>query len=621
MRSVVAVHSKFLLELFLWANKRKFLRLSMFLKSPMNCHSDVAALLVNNNIQELHNHVFPEKKKAEVLSDYIKIIDSLSVSNGSDPLWWATDIASKNRFMSPVLKILTEYVKYAEVIQLNNKIEDFLFVIYPSWQLSGILKKSAIEENWKFKTLAWPFSSYVSQLLSFIKAIFILIRSVISATFRISTARRYFGSFKNKGSNSKPIFLIKSFVYPHSFLKDGNYNDPFFGKLTEKVSKHLGGKLDVITVALGFSDFKECYRKLKAVKNLNIVPFEAWLDYRDVIKAFLLLIQKGIRNPFRVKEEVSFLGNSVTQIFKKIISQEIWKISLLQLLHYHAGLNLTDCYKIKTCVLTCENNPWEKMLIRSFTESQPDTTVIGYQHAVIPQSAVGMFWGIKELKLSPTPDKILTTGEIPALIMQKYGNYPSNRIYQACALRYDYLHNSNFSDLKKSRINQVLIPLEGDKDVISLVEYVKEQSIFLKDRTFKFRAHPSLPFERLSAMMNWENVPKNIEISQGTSVLEDIENCDTVLYWGTTVALEAIMAGKPVIHFDRGDLLSFDPLFDLDAFKWQVDKSQELLSIIDQIECIPIDEYKDLHTIARDYVKNYFFPVTDDVIKLFCLEK
>ena len=96
-----------------------------------------------------------------------------------------------------------------------------------------------------------------------------------------------------------------------------------------------------------------------------------------------------------------------------------------------------------------------------------------------------------------------------------------------------------------------------------------------------------------------KNLPSNISFSQETSVEEDIAQCDLVLYWGTTVAIEAIMLGKPIVHFDRGDLVSFDPLFELDEFKWTISPIQGLNIIIEKIQSLSEDEFVFSQKIAR----------------------
>ena len=87
--------------------------------------------------------------------------------------------------------------------------------------------------------------------------------------------------------------------------------------------------------------------------------------------------------------------------------------------------------------------------------------------------------------------------------------------------------------------------------------------------------------------------------------------------WGTTVSLEALMVGKPIIHFDRGDLLNYDPLFEFSDFKWKVQRKDSLHTIIQNIQALPETLYCEHQQQGRKYVEQYFFPVTDGNMSKF----
>jgi len=71
------------------------------------------------------------------------------------------------------------------------------------------------------------------------------------------------------------------------------------------------------------------------------------------------------------------------------------------------------------------------------------------------------------------------------------------------------------------------------------------------------------------------------------------------------------MVGKPVIQFDRGDLLNYDPLFEFTDFKWQVQRKDSLQKIIQKIQALPETQYCKHQQQGRKYMEQYFFPVTD----------
>jgi hypothetical protein len=132
------------------------------------------------------------------------------------------------------------------------------------------------------------------------------------------------------------------------------------------------------------------------------------------------------------------------------------------------------------------------------------------------------------------------------------------------------------------------------------------------------RAHPVLPFERLQLLIDDMNaLPANIWVSRGGTVMEDVIKCDAVLYWGSSVALEGIRLGKPAIHFNQDDILSYDPLFDLTDFKWVINAQNDIMNVFDQIRSMPDNMFEEQQDRARRYVIAYHNPVSNESMSPF----
>jgi surface carbohydrate biosynthesis protein (TIGR04326 family) len=271
--------------------------------------------------------------------------------------------------------------------------------------------------------------------------------------------------------------------------------------------------------------------------------------------------------------------------------------------------------------LTYEGNPWERAFIAGIRESNPGVRIVGYQHSVIPQVAANMFQSTMEMDNIPLPDVLLTTGNVPADILQKYGAFPKEKIKVSCALRYHYL--DELQSQPRHRANghgrtRILVALCGVVETLPLLRYAIDQGRSVHHVDFLVRAHPVLPFKQLQPLMDDKSpLPANITISNGTSVIEDMLECDAVLYWGSSVALEGIRLGKPAIHFDPGDFLSYDPLFDLQDFKWVITSESGIQEMLNHIDDIPENEFEELRDRAQRYVIAYHNPVSKDALSPF----
>ena len=98
---------------------------------------------------------------------------------------------------------------------------------------------------------------------------------------------------------------------------------------------------------------------------------------------------------------------------------------------------------------------------------------------------------------------------------------------------------------------------------------------------------------------------------------DDLDESDMVIYWGSTVALEALMLGKPVINFDAGDALSYDPLFECHHLKWTVNKQTHLVEVIEKIYNMSDEEYEHQLKLAREYLGDYFYEITEERLDRF----
>lgn len=93
-----------------------------------------------------------------------------------------------------------------------------------------------------------------------------------------------------------------------------------------------------------------------------------------------------------------------------------------------------------------------------------------------------------------------------------------------------------------------------------------------------------------------------------------------VIYWKSAAALEAIGLGKPVINFNPGELLSWDPLFKCNALKWTITPDGRLPDAIRVIEHMDETTYQQEVKKARQFISAYFAAVTEPALALFKLE-
>jgi len=111
---------------------------------------------------------------------------------------------------------------------------------------------------------------------------------------------------------------------------------------------------------------------------------------------------------------------------------------------------------------------------------------------------------------------------------------------------------------------------------------------------------------------------ENIKLSEGISLSADLNTSDMCIYWGSTVALEALSLDIPLIHFDMQTPLSYDSLLDFDALKWQVLLNDQLEDTIEEIYALGQAIFLEKRREATTYLERYFYPVNGyELTKVF----
>ena len=511
-----------------------------------------------------------ETASEEFLKDYINCIADAGRQLHSRE-WWATDIASKNRFTSRLVRLLTDEVRADD---------PFVGIITIRIYQAGRIVLSAMCTYWHHLQAKWVFRKKTAALL--------------------------------RGTGN-PRYVIKTFVFEHSFAPDGTYRDTFFGRLPQRL-KAYGRSVLVYAVILG--DRKKCLRLMVNCPDTDIIPAELFCSgWKVLADALHLLFFR-----FRPLGSVLFHGKNVASLISGELSRTLNDIPPFQFFHYRLVAALVKKIRIETFLQTGENNPWERMCILALRKYAPSVRILSYQHATVPQASANMFAGSGEAKGAPLPDRLLTTGAEPKRIIEKYGEFPEDFVTASCGWRYEYLEGSELSNVRIEKASRrILLALDGNLEGYRMLEYVLRELAGHSEYVLKARTHPVLPFDKICRRLS-PSLPglEDVELSTERDLKKDLWGVDAVIYWGSTVGLEALKLGLPVIHFDMGTKLSYDPLFAFDCkIKRTVTENESLIEILKSIFSLEERQFLEAQNTARKYLDAYFSPVSEDNFKLF----
>ena len=571
---------------------------------------DTNQLLKEHTFTEIKIDSYDDCFKERFLQSYIDLIGKLGLKYNSI-CWWATFTASKNRFVSKLAPNLFLY--YSLVNTLKGNSEKDILVINPPEEICISIEKYCLANSIDFKLLHTPLDGVFKFLRHIAEQIINALLFILHSWQKIRIAKKYFGKkFACEVQREGKYYVLRSWFYSSSINQDNEYRDSCFGMLPEYLVKK-GKQLLVVAGIIG--DYKSIVSKIANIKEYFIIPQELFLRYMDPIRVIIDIC----RHKIKIKEKIDFDGFDVSHIVRAEIDKNFMGGGILRsYLYYYWMKRMLNTVAVDTFTTTCENNPWERMCTMALRQYSPETKILGYQHNVVPQASANMFVSDYEKGVIPMPDRILTVGRATKRIMERYGRYDTGKIEEACALGFEYPFN--IQPKPRSRSNRILVALEGVFGVYHLVNYVLKELKEAIDYKVKIRLHPAMPIGHIIHRLDYdiESLP-HISLSKNTSLQQDLTEADMVIYWGSTVGLEALMMGKPIIHFDAGDILSFDPLFECHHLKWVVNKEITLLSVIEEIYSLSDKEYNLQLRQAKEYLDAYCYKITDERLSEFII--
>ena len=522
--------------------------------------------------------------------------------------WWITWTSSKNRFTSQLFNTL---LRYHELLYALDNTEKMLAVVDPPPPIIKALKKRLQKEGKRIIILG---NNPIGNLTVLIKER--LTSAIDIADYLLRMFLRIFYTKLRIGGKCKKVlekggryYVIKTFLYESSFPKNGGYKDAFFGVLPDFLKRK--GKR-VLIFAMSQAPLKRILEGIQNSNDFPVIPLEVLLTWRDLLLCLLRLL--SYRLPIK---NALFMNYDVTPIVADALARDLRESSpLIAIFHKKAVERLSQWIDIETLALTYENNPWEKMLILGLKGNSPETKIIGYQHTVIPRASINMFTSKKELRTMPMPDIIITTGLVNKETLLNYSAISDDMVKAGPALRFEYLFEMERSVRPGSR--RLLLGLEGIFEVHHMVNYVLDELKDRRDIEITIRTHPVLPYSTIEHKIRHDiDSYPHVSLSIGKALMEDLSECDVLMYWGSTLGIEAMKLGIPIIHFDTGSLLSYDPLFEFKEFKHIVNTNSRLGDVLDKIFGMNSDEMSMYRDWAGEYIDRYFYLVTEENLELF----
>ena len=590
------------------------------LKFDMRGKANCSFINVNNEMKEyseiLINKGVKEIKLEQISDDEIKLCEKEYISNiaelsscFSSLEWWANPVSEKNEHVSSHYKNLCLYYSLIKTLEKHMDTISCIFVVCSdeiSEQLRAYCNKNNITIVPVRPAIILWLNKMFKELYLLLRAIFFLLKVAIRK-LRIPRALRL--RIKRAIDIGKDYYVIRTWLDDRFLKTNGLYSDAYFGRLPAYVVDR-GYKL--LMLAGIINNYTKVVKKIEDNGDVMIAPEEYFFRYAD----FFRLLSFLFSGRKRLGQEVLFNGLDVTVLYEREMANGCFSVvDMTNMFRYFVARGFAEAVSFRIYIQTYENYAWEKMAILGIREVKPQGKILGFQHAFISRNSFKYFPGEKERDIIPLPDKIITMGKRTKKIMEKYGNYSQEMLKIGCALRQEYLNDFNL--LKRKRFDKIVVPLTMvSNESVLVLKFLYESGLGNTKMKVIIRCHPAAPFKSFKNHINFQ-LPDNFIISNEESVNEELSTTDIVLYTWTTVAVEALRLGLPIIYLDVLNPMYVDPLFECNALKNSVKKPKELLSAINDFYNMDDKSFYMEQQVAQEYLKEYFYPVTEENLAPF----
>ncbi len=408
------------------------------------------------------------------------------------------------------------------------------------------------------------------------------------------------------------VNVVLSLLTEGSITRDGHYRDTYFGDLITRLENEPDPLLNVLIVTGG--RYAQVVRKARDASGAPpIATLESLIGPGGLTLALLTALKKYFA-PVRIKGPTKIAGVDVRYLLEAELKADYRSGRYFDNLRvYHAVRRLGKRLAGGRFFYPFENRAFEKMLLLALRETARQTRTIGYQHASLSQRHTNVLLSAGERDILPLPDAIMTMGKVTRDFMIDPGGFPAELLHIGCALRqkpYD-------GPLKaQGPIRRLLVVLATNvEEYIKVIRFLN--AAFGEQCPYELwlRPHPAFSLGDALAVTG----PPRFAYykSDSETLSECLDWADVVLYVHSTVSIEALAMGTPVVYLNVPNVLNPDPLLSFDEFRWRADLPQDLPPAIELINDLSGDEFVRRQELGVRFTREYFFPVDENSMEAF----
>tara|TARA_B100001971_G_scaffold207511_1_gene227785 strand:+ start:201 stop:1952 length:1752 start_codon:yes stop_codon:yes gene_type:complete len=498
---------------------------------------------------------------------YLENINRISINNHL-PSFHFTRVAENNTMCH---NLFMDYCYYSSIEALSDQLRGSLIFVEsePLWTVLKDLLDNNIHVKLcgskRMSTIWQKKINRIRNVLGFIKRVIKV--KILTVLYR-----------KSKLEPIAPVTLLYLFPNDDSFTSDLKLRDSYLGGfIPYLINKN---KTFFYLINPGYP----CKRTISIIKwlkqaKVNGVLLEEYISLFDIIRAIILTKTLTKVDLSSIPEGNCFLSPLIKQYLEKETQGGEFAYNYL---HYCFINNLKKYgIRISDYIDVYEGQIMERILRYSVRKAFPEAKLIGFAHAAPSKNHIAMFSSLKAGKIDLKPDLLLCTGDAYRDFFIKNG-FKENQTLSIGDLR-GYNNNLQSKPIVDKQVDHKIV-------LVALPLAVNDtQELFWKvikaynntKNTVKIYKHPMMQLEILYEMLEGA-IPENINIADEPTA-SGMDQCDLVVVTGSTVSVNALGRGLPVISVKRSIGLTFEPMDWFDSPIIYCETPEEIIRATDKI--------------------------------------
>ncbi|MBN1384697.1 MAG: hypothetical protein JW983_07455 [Elusimicrobia bacterium] len=542
-----------------------------------------------------------ERKYLDLVASFGKKAESI--------YWWATVFSGKNPFVSKLFSRLYKLKCFDDTIRKIDSRDVVVVCNDPVLaEQIGYNYKKVFLVHFSASRIRYHIVRTVRVFKGILRLLFIAFEQ-----YRWLLYVRWALKEKINIIKKQSDLVVFRTIGDHRNYVSGVYKDSYFKNLPGFFSSAGKKVLFFVNFFVDLSyDSKDLIAKFKQDNDRLIIPTNFFLKGIDIIKCLFFVY---FRRPV-VNKHIFLDDSDITHLISAELSWDINTAHYFNsFIYYFCCIRLAESVSVERLIYPFENHPWEKMGILGLRRGNPGIKIIGFQHAFIARNSFNYFPARTEKETMPFPDRIVTMGKRTQEIMKRFGNYPDTIFATGCSLRQDYLFQLKPSP--RNTYGDIFVPFTITiEDTVKVLRFLFLAGLGRYPKKVYLRFHPWTPVNVVIDSLGFD-MPSNFIISDNPPMHTEMERCGVVLYTWTTVCLEALKMGRPVIYLDVNYPLEVDPLFECNHLKDICRNPGELIGKMEKIRNIDDNMYKTELMKAQEYLNDYFIPVNEQNVRNF----